>query len=115
MIERPTVDELLQALSSWLGNDDAPDAYARKLAQNAIGIVRREANLWPAAEAKAVRRLSGILGKEGDFRTLTAKLAEEIRAGRLSGFEPAVVQHLKQTAIDIIAIDQPNYRHSLKL
>src|SRR5690606_41244518 len=70
MIEGPRKDELVEAAIAWLEDASAPvEGFHRKVAANALGIVRRELMQWPAAEAAAVARMSAILGREGDYAT----------------------------------------------
>lgn len=114
MIEGPSRDELLQATTAWLEDATAPiEAFHRKVAANALGMVSRELAQWPAAEAAAVARMQAILGREGDYATLNAALAEALRDETVSAEDPAVFDHLRRTALDMLAIDQPRYRHEL--
>ena len=116
MIEGPRKDELLEATIAWL--EMAPtsaDGFHRKVAANALGIVRRELMQWPAAEAAAVARMGAILGRDGDYATLNVALAEALRQGAVSAEDPAVFDHLRRTALDTLVIDQPRYRHELSL
>lgn len=114
MIEGPRKEELLEATVAWL--ETAPtsaDGFHRKVAANALGIVSRELAQWPAAEAAAVARMQAILGRDGDYATLNAALAEALRDGSVSGDDPATFDHLRRSALDTLAIDQPRYRHEL--
>ena len=114
MIEGPRKDELLEATIAWL--EMAPtsaDGFHRKVAANALGIVSRELAQWPAAEVAAVARIQAILGRAGDYAALNAALAVALRDGSVSGDDPAVFDHLRRTALDTLAIDQPRYRHEL--
>ncbi|MGH7018721.1 MAG: DUF6285 domain-containing protein [Brevundimonas sp.] len=114
MIEKPRKDELLAATVAWLeGAPTSADGFHRKVAANALGIVSRELAQWPAAEAAAVARMQAILGQDGDYATLNTALAAGLRDGSLSGDDPAVFDHLRRTALDTLAIDQPRYRHEL--
>lgn len=114
MIEGPRKDELLAATTAWLeGAPTSADGFHRKVAANALGIVSRELAQWPAAEAAAVARMRTILGRDGDYETLNAALAEALRAGTVSGEDLLVFDHLRRLALDTLAIDQPRYRHEL--
>jgi hypothetical protein len=83
------------------------------VAANALGIVSRELAQWPAAEAAAVARMQAFLGRDGDYETLNAALAEALRDGSVSADDPAVFDHLRRTTLATLAIDQPRYRHEL--
>lgn len=114
MIEGPRKEELVEATTAWLeGAPTSADGFHRKVAANALGIVSRELAQWPAAEAAAVARMGTILGVDGDYGSLNAALAERLRDGSVSGDDPAVFDHLRRTALDTLAIDQPRYRHEL--
>lgn len=114
MIEGPTREELVKATVGWLNDTSAPvSGFHRKVAANALGIVAREMEQWPAAEAAAVQRMQAILGREGNYKTLNADLARALREGSVDGNDPAVFEHLRRSALDMLAIDQPRYRHEL--
>lgn len=110
----PTKEELVKAVSGWLSGEPTPaDGFHRKVAANAMGIVERELVLWPACEAAAIARMSAILGETSDYDSLNDALAGAIRNGIVNASDPKVFAHLKQTALDMLAVDQPRYRHSL--
>jgi len=112
----PTAAELLEAVSGWLGEDDATaGGFHRRVARNVIDIVHRELALWPAMEAEATQRMAALLGHEGAFVDLEAELGEAIRAGRIAQDDPGLRDHLKRSALDALVIDQPRYVHELTL
>lgn len=114
MIEGPRKEELVEATVAWLGSSPtSADGFHRKVAANAVGIVSRELTQWPVAEAAAVARMRTILSRDGGYAVLNAALAEGLRDGTVSGDDPLVFDHLRRTALDILAIDQPRYRHEL--
>ncbi len=114
MIEGPNRAELLKATIDWLDdNTAAVSGFHRKVAANALGIVTRELAQWPDAENEAVQRMQAILGREGDYTTLNAALASALREGTLDGENPVVFDHLRRTVLDMLAVDQPRYRHEL--
>ncbi|WP_426031325.1 DUF6285 domain-containing protein [Caulobacter sp. DWP3-1-3b2] len=115
MIANPTAAELLAAVADWLGEPDDGNDFARRVALNAVNIVRRELD-WGAAMASAAQvRLSTLLDRQGSVDNLTAALAAAIRDGAVAHDDPALMAHLKQTALDQLAIDQPRYRHALTI
>lgn len=114
MIEGPRKDELLEATAAWLNDAASPaEGFHRKVAANALGIVTRELTQWPAAEAAAVARMQAILGRDGDYAALNLALAEALRDGTVSADDAVVFDHLRRTALDMLAVDQPRYRHEL--
>ncbi|MBW0105082.1 phosphotransferase family protein [Pseudonocardia sp. KRD291] len=82
---RPTVDELLDAVSGFLTDelpgalDDARLRFGARVAANAVAIARRELRAGPEQQAAHAGRLAG-LGVTGD-----ADLAAAIRAGAMDG------------------------------
>ena len=46
---------------------------------------------------------------DGDHEALNAELCARLADGRLAPLDPAVLAHLKASAVDQIAIDQPTY------
>lgn len=116
MMRGPTKEELVAAARHWMENPPTPaDGFHRKVAANALGIVERELTVWPAHEAAAIERLRALLGRDGDFDTLTIALAQGLRDGTVLATDPAVFDHLKRTALAQLSVDQPRYRHELTL
>ena len=109
MIDAPTAAELSAAAARIPDGD----GFEARVAANARNIVAREAALWPAAVARAVTRLRALTGRDGDFTTLEAALADMIRTRALPPGDPALLHHLRETARDRLAIDQPGYVHGL--
>lgn len=109
----PTASEIVAAVQAWLENG-APDAagFAGKVAANALGIVARELDLGPAAQASAVTRLEALTGRTGPFAALEQALCDMIERHEIALTDPTLVTHLRATARDRLAIDQPRY-HSL--
>jgi hypothetical protein len=113
MQDRPTVDELLDAVEGFLREDlgailEGQPRFHARVAANAVAIVRREL-AGGAALAEAERdRLVALLGEEGDVGRLNGLLADEIRAGRRN--DPATLEHLRQTAREKLRVANPKYR-----
>lgn len=114
MQDRPNGDELLEAVAEFLEQKLLPNldghlAFHTRVAINVLAILRRAQALAPAAEAAELERLRALLGREGDLATLNRALAEAIEGGRIALDDPALRDHLWQTALAKLAIDQPNY------
>ena len=113
MITCPTAAEIQSALAIFDHDDqgpaDARRAFLARVADNARALLEREAALGASAEAEERARLSDLLGAEGDFMELNRKLCQALRSGAMSPRAPAVLAHLRATAIARIAIDQPGY------
>ena len=114
MITHPRAGELLDAMIAYLAEPGGPRAgYPALVARNALGIVRRELELAPAADARAAARLRALLGQQGDLATLETTLCARLRDGTQAPDAAALLAHLREQVLDHLAIDQPRYRHEL--
>jgi hypothetical protein len=115
LITHPKAEELTQAVSRWIDGVrpslDTRNAFLARVAVNILGVIVREQNLGPAAEAAARARFAELLGHEGDYADLNRELCARLRAGELDAETPGLLAALKANVLDQIAIDQPNYRH----
>ncbi len=114
MQDSPSSSELLEAITDLLKSRILPkleghDAYALRVAINSLGTVKREVEQRPIKEAEEKARLEGILGHTGTTADLNAELCKRIQAGDFSLKDSRIVEHLKQTAMDQVSIDQPKY------
>jgi hypothetical protein len=114
MTAGPGVSEIVAAVKLWLeGGADNAQGFHGKVAANALAIAQRELDHWPAAEARAVARLEAITGRAGSFDDLEALLCAMLRDGEVAVADSRVREHLRATAADRLAIDQPSYRSLL--
>ena len=111
MISSPTAAELRSALERFdtMDDGDGRRVFLSRVADNARALLAREAALGAAAQAAERARLTALLGVEGDVDDLNGKLCEALTSGALAPRDPAVLAHLRASAIDRIAIDQPTY------
>ena len=114
MISHPTASELLDAVTRFLEERVAPqmrdrDAFLVRVAVNALATVKREGEQGLALEAEERARLVALLGRDGSVEALNHQLCEAIRAGAIADDDPALIAHLKASAMAHVAIDQPNY------
>lgn len=113
MIRHPTATELSEAIAAFEAQASTPGdpryVFLARVADNARATVAREAELGAALEVEAVQRLRALLGQDGDFTTLNGALCDALRRGELSPRDPALLAHLRATAIGQIRIDQPTY------
>ena len=114
MQDEPTPEELIKAVADFLRNDIAPQisghyAFKLRVSINALDLVTRQLKLEQASNAAEVARLSQILGRQGSLAELNRLLAERIAKGEVDLQTPDVAQHLWQTTMDKLAVDQPNY------
>jgi hypothetical protein len=113
VIEHPKAEELVEAVARWIDSVRPQlgprDAFLARVAANALGVVRRELQQGPAAEAAAVARLSAILGRDGTLGDLNADLCARLRAGEMDAATPGLLAALRANITEQIAIDQPSY------
>ena len=110
----PHADELLEAVTDFLQHDATAGLSGRpkflaRVAANAIEIVRREACLQPVTATAEHARLSDLLGRHEPLPRLRQALAEALRNQTIPLDDPQLVEHLRQTVVDQVAIDQPSY------
>jgi Domain of unknown function (DUF6285) len=114
MQDEPTPIEFTRAVADFLRNDIAPmisghGAFKLRVAINILELVTRQLALEEASEAKEVERLTSLLGTKGSLMELNRVLAERIANGEFDLSTTGLAEHLWQTTMDKLAIDQPNY------
>ena len=58
---------------------------------------------------RKLARLTQLLGMQGSLGELNRALAERIASGEADLNTPGLAEHLWQTTMDKLAVDQPNY------
>jgi len=114
MQDEPTPEELIKAVADFLRNDIAPvitghNAFKLRVSINALDLVTRQLALQQDSDAAEAARLSQLLGKQGSFGELNRMLADRIAKGEIDLQTPGLADHLWQTTMDKLAVDQPNY------
>ena len=114
MQDEPTPAELTKAVADFLRNDIAPQisghaAFKLRVAINALDLVTRQLSLQGDSDAAELHGLTMLLGVHGTLSGLNADLAERIAAGDVDLDTPGVKEHLWQTTLAKLAVDQPNY------
>ena len=114
MQDEPTPEELIKAVADFLRNDIAPmisghNAFKLRVSINALDLVTRQLALEQGSDAAEVSRLSQLLGKQGSLGELNRVLAERIAKNSVDLQTPGLADHLWQTTMDKLAVDQPNY------
>jgi uncharacterized protein DUF6285 len=114
MQDEPTPIELTKAVADFLRNDITPlisghQAFKLRVAINMLDLVTRQLTLEEGSDAKEVERLRALLGMEGSIAELNAALANRIAEGDVDLATPGLAEHLWQTTMDKLAVDQPNY------
>ncbi len=115
MQDEPTTAELVKAVAAFLRDDIAPaisgghGAFKLRVAINALDLVARELTLSGASDAAENVRLAQLMGVHGTLNDLNRALSDEIASGAISLSSPGVADHLWQTTMEKLAVDQPNY------
>ena len=114
MQDEPTPTELTKAVADFLRDDIAPtlsghNAFKLRVAINMLELVRRQLSLEEASDAAEAARLARLLGMDGSLLELNRVLAGKIARGEMDLQTPGLFEHLWQTTMDKLAVDQPNY------
>jgi hypothetical protein len=114
---RPRADELLATVGEVLERDlvpalTGPAQHHARVAANLVGIVERELRLGPAAQAREVEVLRGLLGPratsddssgDDDVVALRTRLAAELRSGMAD--DPARAAEIWPALMELVRAD----------
>ena len=114
MQDEPTLEELIKAVADFLRNDIAPaisghNAFKLRVGINALDLVTRQLTQAQGSDAAEAVRLKRLLGADGSLAELNHALADQIAKGEIDLQTPGLADHLWQTTMDKLAVDQPNY------
>ncbi|NQE61187.1 DUF6285 domain-containing protein [Caulobacter sp. RHG1] len=113
MISHPTAAELFEAIAAFQATPGDPSdprqVFLARVTDNARSTLAREAEHGARLETEALARLRTLLGQDGEFARLNARLCQALHDGTISPRDPALLAHLRATAVGHIAIDQPGY------
>ncbi|MFZ5682846.1 MAG: hypothetical protein EKK35_13035 [Bradyrhizobiaceae bacterium] len=114
MQDQPTPVELINAVAEFLRADVVPQlsghaAFKLRVGLNALDLVARQLTLEASGDAAELERLSKLLGTSGSLEELNRLLSARIASGEVSFDTPGLTEHVWQTTLDKLAIDQPNY------
>jgi Domain of unknown function (DUF6285) len=114
MQDEPTPTELTKAVADFLRNEITPmisghNAFKLRVAINALDLVTRQLALEHGGDAAEAARLTQLLGMQGSLADLNRALADRIARGEADLQTPGLSDHLWQTTMDKLAVDQPNY------
>jgi Domain of unknown function (DUF6285) len=114
MQDEPTPTELIKAVADFLRNEITPaisghNAFKLRVAINALDLVTRQLALEQGGDAAEAARLTQLLGMQGSLVDLNRALADRIAKGEAGLQTPGLADHLWQTTMDKLAVDQPNY------
>jgi Domain of unknown function (DUF6285) len=114
MQDEPTPIELTKAVADFLRNDIAPvvsghNAFKLRVAINMLDLVVRQLTLAEGSDAAEAASLKKLLGIDGALIDLNRTLAEKIAKGEVDLNTPGLSEHLWQTTMAKLAVDQPSY------
>ena len=114
MQDEPTPTELIKAVADFLRSEITPaikghNAFKLRVGINALDLVTRQLALAEAGDATEAARLKALLDTDGTLMELNRALSEKIASGEVDLKTPGLSEHLWQTTMDKLAVDQPNY------
>jgi hypothetical protein len=114
MQDEPTPTELIKAVADFLRTEITPaikghNAFKLRVGINALDLVTRQLALEGPGDAAEAARLKQLLELDGSVTELNRALAEKIAKGEIDLNTPGLKEHLWQTTMDKLAVDQPNY------
>ena len=113
-LDMPRSDELLMSVRDFLRDHVMPQTRGRtsflaRVASNSLDIVLRELDLGAEHRAREEVGLRRILAASGDLETLRWQLVQGLRDGSIALDLPGLGDHLRETVVRQVAIDQPRY------
>ncbi|MGX1351394.1 hypothetical protein AB7M49_004970 [Bradyrhizobium elkanii] len=114
MQDEPTPAELIKAVADFLRSEIAPaikghNGFKLRVGINALDLVTRQLALAEAGDVVEAARLKQLLDIDGTLMELNRALSEKIAGGAVDLNTPGLSEHLWQTTMDKLAVDQPNY------
>jgi len=114
MQDEPTPNELIKAVADFLRNEIAPvikghNAFKLRVGINALDLVTRQLALEQGSDSAEAARLRQLLGMNGSLMELNRALSSKVADGEIDLRTPGLPEHLWQTTMDKLAVDQPNY------
>ena len=117
-VDMPRVDELLSSVRDFLRDDlrgdshgslEGRNSFLALVASNSLDIVQRELTLGPRHLAAEKTRLRALFASEGSLESLRQRLCDGLRDGSIDLDLLGLKEHLRTTAANQVAIDQPKY------
>ena len=114
MQDEPTPTELIQAVADFLRKEMVPvikghNAFKLRVGINALDLVTRQLALEQSGNAAEAARLKQLLGMDGALIDLNRALSDKIAKGEVDLQTPGLAEHLWETTMDKLAVDQSNY------
>jgi hypothetical protein len=113
-VDIPRTDELLVSVRDFLRNDVMDETTGRanflsRVAANSLDIVLRESSLGPLHQTLELDRLRALFESDEGLDVLKRRLVTALRDKQISLDNEALQNHLRQTVVNQVAIDQPKY------
>lgn len=114
MYDKPDAIELISAVREFLEKRAMPaleghDAFHARVAANALAIVERQLELSREHDAAEGSRLRALLGSDDGLDAMNRELCRRIRSGDFGTQTPGLLEHLRETTLAKLAVDQPRY------
>lgn len=114
MLDDPRPEEIVAAVARLLreeiaGQLSGATAFHARVAANALDLAGRQLAAGAAIDRDENARLSALLGRDGSNGDLNRLLAARLRDGAGEEELPGLMDHLWETALAKIAVDQPGY------
>ena len=114
MQDEPTPTELIKAVADFLRHEITPvitghNAFKLRVAINGLDLVTRQLALQGGGDVAEAARLTELLSIKGSLIELNRALSDSIASGEVDLQTPGLAEHLWQTTMDKLAVDQPNY------
>jgi hypothetical protein len=112
--DEPTPTELIKAVADFLRNEITPqikghNAFKLRVGINALDLVTLQLALVEEGDTAEAVRLKQLLSADGSLIELNRALSEKIASGEVDLQTPGLAEHLWQTTMNKLAVDQPNY------
>lgn len=103
------LDLVIAQLGAQTPSDPARSKFEQRVATAALQLVRRAIAIGPESDAAEQVRLAALLGQGGGLEGLNRILCARIREGTMTLSTPGLAAHLRATALEKLAVDQPTY------
>lgn len=112
--DMPRLDELLISVRDYLRGEVMHETQGRtnflaRVAGNSLDIVLRDLASGPAHRQAEHQRLQALLHDNADLDTLRWRLTHGLCDGSIPLDHPGLAEHLRNTVVNQVAIDQPKY------
>ena len=112
--EMPRINELLASVTDFLRGDimsatEGRTNFLARVASNSLDIVSRDLSLGNRARANELQRLREYFSSKGSLDELRWNLVDGLRDGTVPLNDKELNDHLRQTVVNQVAIDQPRY------